>query len=80
MPPVKRNASRTSDGSSWGMVTDITKFCPQSTIPDGLAVRGGDAKSVQNEISELQWELWCLRENCLFHMAICGRFQRRKLF
>ena len=36
---------------SGGDVTDITKLCPQSTILDGLAVRGGDAKKIaQNEV------------------------------
>jgi hypothetical protein len=36
---------------SRGDVTDITKLCPQSTILDGLAVRGGDAKKIaQNEV------------------------------
>jgi flavodoxin len=35
----------TNEGSRLGRsVTDITKLCPQSTILDGLAVRGGDVK------------------------------------
>jgi flavodoxin len=33
-------------------VGDITKLCPQSTIREGLAVRGSSAKSAQNEVSE----------------------------
>jgi hypothetical protein len=32
---------------SGGDVTDITKLCPQSTILDGLAVLGGDAKKLR---------------------------------
>ena len=35
----------THEGSHLGRsVTDITKLCPQSTILEGLAVRGGDVK------------------------------------
>jgi len=41
----------TNEGSRLGRsVTDITKLCPQSTILDGLAVRGGDVKNAQNEV------------------------------
>ncbi len=48
----------THEGSRLGRsVTDITKFCPQSTILDGLAVRGGDVKNAQNEVSEWLREL-----------------------
>jgi len=43
----------TNGGSGLGRsVTDITKLCPQSTILDGLAVRGGDVNNAQNEVSE----------------------------
>jgi flavodoxin len=43
----------THEGSRLGRsVTDITKLCPQSTILDGLAVRGRDVKNAQNEVSE----------------------------
>jgi len=43
----------THEGSHLGRtVTDITKLCPQSTILDGLAVRGRDVKNGQNEVSE----------------------------
>jgi flavodoxin len=43
----------THEGSRLGQsVTDITKLCPQSTILDGLAVRGRDVKNAQNEVSE----------------------------
>ncbi len=43
----------THEGSRLGrIVTDITKLCPQSTILDGLAVRGSDAKKAQNVVSE----------------------------
>jgi len=42
----------THEGSSMGRsVTDIKKLCPRSTILDGLAVRGGDAKNAHNEVS-----------------------------
>ena len=48
----------THEGSSLGRtVTDITKLCPQSTILDGLAVRGGDIKNAQNEVSEWLHEI-----------------------
>jgi len=33
-------------------VTDISKLCPKSTILDGLAVWGENAKTAQNEVSE----------------------------
>jgi len=43
----------THEGSRLGRtVTDITKLCPQSTILDGLAVRGRDVKNAQNEVSK----------------------------
>jgi flavodoxin len=43
----------THEGSSLGRsVMDIKKLCPQSTILDGLAVRGSDVKNAQNEVSE----------------------------
>lgn len=43
----------THEGSGLGRsVEDITELCPQSTILDGLAVRGRDVKNAQNEISE----------------------------
>ncbi|WXG42255.1 MAG: flavodoxin [Candidatus Freyarchaeum deiterrae] len=43
----------THEGSRQGRsVTDIKKLCPQSTILDGLAVRGGDVKNAQNEVSK----------------------------
>jgi flavodoxin len=42
----------THEGSGIGRsVTDIKKLCPRSTILDGLAVRGGDAKNAHNEVS-----------------------------
>jgi hypothetical protein len=31
---------------------DINKLCPQSTMLDGLAVRGRNVKNTQNEVSE----------------------------
>ena len=43
----------THEGSRLGRsVTDIREFCPQSTILDGLAVRGRDVKKAQYEVSE----------------------------
>jgi flavodoxin len=43
----------THEGSRLGRsVTDIIKLCPQSIILDGLAVRGRDVKSAQNEVSK----------------------------
>jgi flavodoxin len=43
----------THEGSGLGRsVADIKELCPQSTILDGLAVRGGDVKRAQNKISE----------------------------
>ncbi len=48
----------THEGSRLGRsVTDIKELCPQSTILDGLAVRGRDVKNAQNEISEWLPEL-----------------------
>ena len=43
----------THEGSRLGRsVTDIKELRPQSTILDGLAVRGRDVKKAQNEVSE----------------------------
>jgi len=48
----------TNEGSRLGRsVTDITMLCPQSTILAGLAVRGGNVKNAQNEVSEWLQEL-----------------------
>jgi flavodoxin len=48
----------THGGSGLGRsVTDITRLCPQSTILDGLAVRGRDVKNAQNEVSRWLREL-----------------------
>jgi flavodoxin len=42
----------THEGSRQGRsVTDIRKLCPQSTILDGLAVRGSNVKNAQDEVS-----------------------------
>ena len=42
----------THEGSGQGRsVSDIRKMCPQSTVLDGLAIRGGDVKNAQNEVS-----------------------------
>ncbi len=43
----------THEGSQLGRtVTDILKLCPQSTVLNGLAVRGSNVQKAQNEISE----------------------------
>jgi flavodoxin len=43
----------THEGSGLGRsATDIKELCPQSTILDGLAVRGRDVKKAQKEVSE----------------------------
>jgi flavodoxin len=48
----------THGGSGLGRsVTDIAKLCPQSTILDGLAIRGGDVKNAKHKISEWLREL-----------------------
>lgn len=42
----------THEGSGLGRSEkDIAKLCPQSTILDGLAVRGGDVRNARNEVS-----------------------------
>jgi flavodoxin len=42
----------THEGSGLGRsVTDIKKMCPCSTVLNGLAIRGGDVKNAQNEVS-----------------------------
>jgi flavodoxin len=42
----------THEGSGLGRsVTDIEELCPQSTVLDGLAIRGGDVKNAHNEIT-----------------------------
>jgi flavodoxin len=42
----------THEGSGLGhSVADIRKMCPQSTILDGLAIRGGDVKNAHVEVS-----------------------------
>jgi flavodoxin len=43
----------TNEGSRFGQsITDIKKLCPQSTILDGLAIRGEDVKNAQNKVSD----------------------------
>ncbi|MGD1004667.1 MAG: flavodoxin [Methanoregulaceae archaeon] len=42
----------THEGSGLGRsVMDIKKFCPQSTVLEGLAVRGSNVKNAQDEVS-----------------------------
>jgi flavodoxin len=44
----------THEGSGMGRsIMDIRKICPQSTILEGLAIRGSDVKNAQDEV--LQW-------------------------
>lgn len=43
----------THEGSRLGRsIREITKLCPQSTILDGLAVRGTDVRNAESEVSE----------------------------
>jgi flavodoxin len=43
----------THEGSGLGSsVEDIKKLCPQSTILEGLAVRGSNVNNAQNDVSE----------------------------
>ena len=42
----------THEGSGLGhSVADIRKMCPQSTVLNGLAIRGGEVKNAQDEIA-----------------------------
>jgi flavodoxin len=48
----------TNEGSRLGRsVTDIKELCPQSSILDGLAVRGSDVKKAQGDVSKWLHEL-----------------------
>ena len=43
----------THEGSGLGRsAADILLFCPQSTVLDGIAIRGSDVKTAQNKLSE----------------------------
>ena len=43
----------THEGSGLGRsVADISKFCPKSTLLEGVAIGGRDVKSAQNKVSE----------------------------
>jgi flavodoxin len=43
----------THEGSGLGRsVTDISKLCSESTLLDGVAIRGRDVKTAQNKVSE----------------------------
>ena len=43
----------THEGSGLGRsATDISKFCPKSTLLDGVAIRGSDVNTAQNKVSE----------------------------
>jgi flavodoxin len=42
----------THEGSGLGRsVSDIKKLCPQATVRDGLAIRGGSVKSAGNDVT-----------------------------
>jgi flavodoxin len=44
----------THEGSGLGRsATDISKLCPKSTLLDGVAIRGSEVKTAQNEVVEL---------------------------
>jgi flavodoxin len=48
----------THEGSGLGRsVSDIRKMCPQSTVLEGLAFRGGEVKNAQDEVSGWLHEL-----------------------
>jgi flavodoxin len=43
----------THEGSGLGRsALDISKLCPKSTVLDGVAIRGRDVKTAQNNVSE----------------------------
>ena len=43
----------THEGSGLGRsATDISKLCPQSTLLDGVAIRGREVKTAQNKVVE----------------------------
>jgi flavodoxin len=43
----------THEGSGLGRsAMDISKFCPKSTLLEGVAIRGRDVKTAQNEVVE----------------------------
>jgi flavodoxin len=43
----------THEGSGLGRsAADISKLCPKSTLLEGVAIRGRDVKTAQNELSE----------------------------
>ena len=42
----------THEGSGLGRsIADIKKTCPHATVPDGLAIRGGEVRNAQAEVS-----------------------------
>ena len=42
----------THEGSGLGRsVPDIRKMCPRSTVPEGLAIHGGDVKNAHDEVA-----------------------------
>jgi flavodoxin len=48
----------THEGSGLGRsVSDISKLCPKSTVLEGVAIRGRDAKTAQNKVSEWLQEI-----------------------
>jgi flavodoxin len=57
----------THEGSTLGRsVADIKGLCPQSTILEGLAIRGGDVKNARNKVSGWLRELGMKKQKSLF--------------
>jgi len=53
----------THEGSRLGRsVEDISELCPQSTILEGLAVRGSNVNNAQNDVSEWLREIGMIKE------------------
>ena len=56
----------TNEGSGLGRsVADIKKLCPHSIVLDGLAIRGGEVKTAQNELSGWLRDTGMLTRNSL---------------
>jgi flavodoxin len=54
----------THEGSGLGhSVGDIRKMCPESTVPDGLAIRGSEVKNAQDEVSGWLREIGMTKKN-----------------
>ncbi len=52
----------THEGSGLGgSVDDIAELCPQSTILDALAIRGGDVENAEEDVLEWLYEIGMVR-------------------